>query len=408
MDKKVIQIIKVIVVMIIGFIVFKFFVHNKTNLSTKNQFETGVNIHFVEPDIKQVNKIHDAGFTVVRMDLIWDIIEKKKGVYDFSQYDKLVKSMSKNNIKIIFILDYGNPLYDNDSAPFSNNGREAFSNFAKEAVKHYKGKQIMWEIWNEPNSEFWNPKANVKNYYKLAITTINKMRTQDKNTFIVAPALAGFDFSYLKYLGENGLFKYIDAVSVHPYRSTNPETVITDYDKLRNLMNAYSNNKNIQIFSGEWGYPSSGGNMNQIKQAQFCVRQYLINIMCGVNLSVWYDWKNDGDDLNISNDNLGIVDSKLKAKVSYFAVKTMTATLNGFKYIKRINVGSQNDYVLMFKKGNSTVYALWTTGENHNISINFFSSKIKIVEFTGKNYEQNISNDKYNVDLSQSVKYVLN
>jgi hypothetical protein len=86
----------------------------------------------------------------------------------------------------------------------------------------------------------------------------------------------------------------------------------------------------------------------------------------------------------------------------------MTATLNGFKYIKRINVGSQNDYVLMFKKGNSTVYALWTTGENHNISINFFSSKIKIVEFTGKNYEQNISNDKYNVDLSQSVKYVLN
>jgi hypothetical protein len=130
--------------------------------------------------------------------------------------------------------------------------------------------------------------------------------------------------------------------------------------------------------------------------------------MCGVNLSIWYDWKNDGNDKYNSEQNYGTVYNNLQPKPAYYAIKNMTATLEGFKYIKRINVGSQNDYVLMFKKGNSTVYALWTTGENHNISINFFRNKIKIVEFTGKKYEQNISNNKYNMDLSQSVKYVLN
>jgi hypothetical protein len=405
MRKKLSSIIVVGILMLI-FIILYVKSFNKSNEET--QFETGVNIHFIEPNNYEVNELRGAGFSIVRMDLIWSDIEKEKGKYNFSQYDKLVNCMDKNNIKILFILDYGNPLYDNGMAPFSDNGREAFSNFAKEAVKHYTGKQIMWEIWNEPNGGAWSPKANVNDYYKLAITTINKMRLQNKNTFIVAPALSGFDYSYLNYLGKDGLFKYIDAISVHPYREKNPETVIMDYGKLLDLIDKYPHNKNIKIFSGEWGYSSSNKDINESKQAQYCIREYLTNIICGVDLSIWYDWKNDGNDFNNSEQNFGTVKSNLKPKLTYYAIKTMTSTINGFKYIDRINVGSKNDYILMFKKGNRTVYALWTAVKNHSISINLSNNKIKIIDLIGNSYEKNILNNKCNIELSGNVKYIIN
>lgn len=185
--------------MIISFIIFKFIIYNKTNsnnLTEKLQFSIGVNIHFVKPNIKEVSGLHKTEFKIV----------------------------------------------------FHDDGRRAFSNFTKHAVERYKGTQIIWEIWNEHNGVFWEIKPNAEDYSKLAIETINAIRSKDKNAFIIAPALAGFDYSYLNFLAKSGLFKYIDAVSVHLYRNKNSETVIEDYKKLRELIQKYHHNKNVEVF----------------------------------------------------------------------------------------------------------------------------------------------------------------
>lgn len=411
MYKKAIWILLIIFIMIVSFIIFKFNIHNKigfNNLTEKSQFLIGVNIHFDKPNIEEVSKLHKAGFEIVRMDLSWEGVEKKKGIYNFSNYDNLVKSMNENNIKIMFILDYSNPLYDNGLSPHTDNGRKAFANFAEQAVEHYKGKQIIWEIWNEPNGGFWKPKPNADNYSKLAIETINAIRSKDKNAFIISPALSGFDYSYLNSLGKAGLFKYIDAVSIHPYRPKNPETVISDYKKLRELIQKYSHNKDIQIFSSEWGYSTSWENINDMKQAQYCIRGYLTNIMSGVNLSIAYDWRDDGTDKNNAEHNFGTVYNDLTPKPTYYAIKTMTTTLDGYRYIERIDTTSKDDYVLMFKKGNKIIYAVWTTSNSHNININLSSNKVEIIELMGKNYNDKASNKKYKINVDENVKYILN
>jgi hypothetical protein len=53
-----------------------------------------------------------TGWNYIRTDLLWESIETKKGIYDFSAYDVLVADLVKRNIKALFILDYGNILYD--------------------------------------------------------------------------------------------------------------------------------------------------------------------------------------------------------------------------------------------------------------------------------------------------------
>lgn len=370
------------------------------------QNSIGVNIHFVNPNIEEVNKIEKTGFKVVRMDLAWDYIERRKNLYDFSQYDKLVKSMSKRHIKIMFILDYGNPLYDKGLAPYSDKGIKAFARFATQAVHRYKGNKIIWEIWNEPNAGSWKPKPDAYAYSKLAIDTSKVIRKEDRNAFIVAPALAGFDYPYLNTLGKNGLFQYINAISIHPYRLSNPETVISDYTVLRKLIDRYPHNKNIQIFSGEWGYSTTWNSMNDIEQAQYSIREYLINIMSGVNLSIWYDWKDDGTDKNNAENNFGCVYNNLEPKMAYYAINTLTSVLKNYKFVNRMDNGQSSDYILTFRKGNRKIYVLWTTGKSHKINIQLTCNKIKVVDIKGNAYSHKVIDNMYNIDISNSVIYI--
>ena len=51
------------------------------------------------------------------MDMFWHSIETAPASYNFGEYDVLVKSMVSRGIRIVFILDYGNPLYDNGYPP---------------------------------------------------------------------------------------------------------------------------------------------------------------------------------------------------------------------------------------------------------------------------------------------------
>jgi hypothetical protein len=99
-----------------------------------------------------------AGFKWVRMDFTWAGTEREKGVYDFSAYDRLDAHLDKHKLRALFILDYGNKLYEPDgSSPHTDESRAAFARWAAAAVAHFKGKGYLWELWNEPNiAQFWN------------------------------------------------------------------------------------------------------------------------------------------------------------------------------------------------------------------------------------------------------------
>lgn len=85
----------------------------------------GVNIHFTEPKPGEMEKITAAGFKWVRMDFFWHQIEREKGKYDFSGYDTLMANLQKHGICPLFILDYGNDLYEKGSprTPAAGEGR---------------------------------------------------------------------------------------------------------------------------------------------------------------------------------------------------------------------------------------------------------------------------------------------
>src|SRR2546421_3191 len=100
----------------------------------------GVNIHFTDPRPGELEMLAAAGFKWVRMDLGWGGMERKKGEYDFSAYDRLTAALDKHGLKALFILDYSNRLYDEGQPPHTDEGRAAFARWAVAVANHFKGR----------------------------------------------------------------------------------------------------------------------------------------------------------------------------------------------------------------------------------------------------------------------------
>ena len=343
----------------------------------------GVNIHFTRAESAELDLLRDGGSKFVRMDFAWGGVERAKGVYTFENYDRLVADMSGRGIRCLFILDYGNRLYDGGVAPHSDEGRQAFANFAAAAAERYAGKGILWEIWNEPNHpNFWKPKPDPESYAKLVKATVPAIRAADPDAFVCGPASSEFAWEYQEALGKLGVFSLFDAVSVHPYRQGVPETAGADYLRLRALLHRYVPGRTIPILSGEWGYSTAWRNFDDETQADYLVRQRLVNLASGVPLSIWYDWRDDGLDPREAEHHFGTVFRDFRPKPSYVAGTVLADTLRGYEYVRRIPMPGENDWVLVFRKPRKpirnevgqpldTAIAFWTTDAPRGIDLRF-------------------------------------
>lgn len=373
----------------------------------------GVCIHF-RGEPKDLDLIAEAGFKFIRMDLSWSGIERKKGVYDFerSGYDTLTSACLKRGIRVLYILDYSNRLYEPENSVRTDEGRKAFAAFAEAAARHYAKKGIVWEVWNEPNiSQFWRPQPDVENYCKLAEAAAAAVRKGDPGARVVAPATSTIPFPWLEECFKRGLLNWIDAVSVHPYRPTRPETVMDDYAKLRALIQKYApREKKIPILSGEWGYSNINWDKTQLtdeQQAQYLVRELLVDLYQGVPVSIWYDWKNDGTDPKEREHNFGTVENDLKPKTAYTAAKVLNHTLAGYSVAERLDTGNRNDWVLKMKKGRNKALVFWTTGEPHDATLPWKSGTGRLLDMLGVEKSVSWKTGELKLSLSQSPQYSL-
>jgi hypothetical protein len=391
----------------------------------------GVNIHFIRGHGEDLDLIAKAGFKFVRMDFAWGAIERKKGEYDWSEYEELLANLDQRGIRAVLILDYSNPLYEetvtspnplyhtpekHTASPQHPESIAAFAKWAAASAKHFAGRHVLWEIWNEPNGNFWSPKPDAKQYAALALATAKAIREAEPQATVVGPASAAFPWEFLKTFLESGVLEYLDAVSVHPYRDKNrpPESASSDYQRLRQLINASapaSRKGAIPILSGEWGYTTKDGGVSLETQAAFAARQQLANLLDGVPLSIWYDWKNDGTDPKDGEHNFGTVLPDLEPKPAYAALRTLTHELAGYRIVRRVSLPNEKDYVLLCPGPIPVAQKLaaWTLGEPHSVSLEVTlggGNKVIGVMWDGRSFEPKISSGRLELELTAMPQYV--
>ena len=389
----------------------------------------GVNIHFVEGHQRDLDLIAAGGFKFIRMDFGWAAIEQSKGQYHWSEYEELLHNLDQRGLRAVFILDYSNPLYESEvvstnplthalhrtiASPQHPQSVAAYAAWAAAAARHFHGRHVLWELWNEPNIDFWSPKPDAGQYTAMAVAAAKAIRHADPAATIVGPASSGFPWEFLETFLKSGVLDYLDAVSVHPYREPRrgPETAAADYQRLRGLIDRYAppgKRTRIPILSGEWGYSSWERGVSVETQASFAVRQQLFNLLSGVPLSIWYDWKNDGTDLKENEHNFGTMTPELTPKPAYVALQTMARQLAGCRILRRLPLESEADFVLLCgTAAGEQKLAAWTTGQPHSVTlrVNGANAGITGVMPDGQGFAPQLALGQCTFDLTAAPRYL--
>lgn len=265
------------------------------NNLNKSERTYGVNIHRYGDNLT-IQNLNLLGAKSVRCDFSWSSNEKSKGIYNFSEDDKIINSYVNGNIEPLPILGVTNSLYPLYSCTNSTQNDiyiKAFGNYTYAVVSHFKGKVKYYEIINEVSYIFC---PNVDNkrigtiegallYGKLLKEVSKRAKEADPNVKIVFSGLGdpGYTINtwyYNIYL--YGYNKYFDILGVH-------YTTASQMKVLRDLMIQYGD-KDKPIWVTEFGTPTDGcyfngdtkllsgcGNYSEEKQATY-IKNYLKSI----------------------------------------------------------------------------------------------------------------------------------
>jgi Cellulase (glycosyl hydrolase family 5) len=327
----------------------------------------GVNIHLLR-DEPSVDLAHAAGFSFVRMDLLWKNVERR-GRFRFFAYDALLRGLEARGMGVLWILDYGHADHDG-GVPRNPEDIAAFCRFAEAVAAHFRGRNVRYEIWNEPNNpQFWAPSPNPAEYAALLKETLTAMRRADPAAVISSGGISNLDLPYLSRALDRSFAPILSAVSVHPYPRTRPEAIVPAYAAMGRWMRTELGDT-TELWDSEWGYSSAlpGANSalngksdrDRTTQAMLAAREILTVWSLGFSLGVWYDLRDDGTDGRNPEQNYGLLDSEGDEKPAMRAVRHLMNSALTRKFSGLLPQPPPGLHVMRFDGSRDRLLVVWT------------------------------------------------
>lgn len=199
-------------------------------------------------DIRAVKKVADfryVRFHAIFHDEVGVYNEDEHGnpVYNFAYVDQIYDGLLKNGVKpfveisfmpkkLAFNPDALHPFWykQNVSPPKSmERWDDLIRHFAQHLVDRYgidEVAQWYFEVWNEPNIDFWNGIPRQKSYFELYAHTARTLKSVNPRLRVGGPATAAAHWipEFLKYANDNHV--PVDFVSTHGYADDTPEDML--------------------------------------------------------------------------------------------------------------------------------------------------------------------------------------
>jgi xylan 1,4-beta-xylosidase len=233
--------------------------------------------------VKQVTDFKYVRFHAILHDEVGVYNEDEHGnpVYNFSYVDQIYDGLLKNGVrpvveisfmpkKLAFNPDALHPFWykQNVSPPKSMElWDDLMKHFGQHLVDRYgidEVSQWYFEVWNEPNIDFWNGIPRDKSYYDLYAHTARSLKGVSPRLRVGGPATAAAHWipEFLKYAADNHV--PVDFVSTHGYADDSPEDMLNTTENVpmdervcRAIANVHGQIKasampNLPLFWTEW------------------------------------------------------------------------------------------------------------------------------------------------------------
>lgn len=300
--------------------------------------------------------VADLGVEWVREDFHWHRIQPDPFTYDWTFSDAAMRALLQRKLNVLGVLGpsvgWATPQrndVDNDVSFYPPDPR-LFADYARAVVNRYKRYVTHWEIWNEPDLEyFWRGGPNAVAYAQLLMTTAQAIRSVDPTAKILIGGLNPFDTSFLRTVAAQGAWNSFDIIAIHPYVNPwGPEegnlSAVTDGVRL--VASQYGDKP---IWATEVGWASGpsdrdpAGKTNEQDQANYLVRSLLMLWQAGVEHSFWYTLKDDpGNPYGLFALGNGRTDFS-KPKPAYRAFQTLNRELKDVSFIGKGSLFKQEN-----------------------------------------------------------------
>ena len=175
-------------------------------------------------------KLADAGVRSVRIDLGWHSLEPRRhrlNRWYVRLADRCVNLARVKGMKVLATLLWTPGWANRDRGAAVPPRRVAdYARIARWAARHFRGRVVAWEVWNEPNDRtFWLGSA--ERYARLLRAAYPAIKAGDRKALVVFAGLMHNDDRFLDLAYAGGARGSFDVMATHPYQGVGdamPET----------------------------------------------------------------------------------------------------------------------------------------------------------------------------------------
>lgn len=330
----------------------------------------GLQMKFIQGQpATDISMVKDLRLGWVRDTVRWSEIESSVGVYTVPSYfASRLETYRRLGVRVMFILAYGNPIYDN---PYDI---EAFCRYATYMARYLKqaGVDFVLEILNEPHNfgfkAHYGDEAWIPEYVNLANAVVQAIGAYDASAKVVTNE----DMFLLHYqMIDAGLTSAAHGAAVHPYAPM-PELAPIDsqtpwmapynpaVDNDRYAPSAFEALRgrfpgDPRFYITELGWLQDA-EVDEDRVAAYLVRSFVTYYESAtVECLLWFS-AYDGPD-----GRMGLVANDGTRRKAYLAFETMMAWLGDANYVTRTRRASrtQGTQSLVFHRKTDEVMVIW-------------------------------------------------
>lgn len=322
----------------------------------------------------------------------------KKGNYNFRYMDAICHDKIRE-YGMECMLMHGvvmNSLYTDKKSPNlvpkTKEEIDGFNNYLIAAAKHFPEVTSL-EVWNEPDISFWKSDDE----YAIEYTALAKAAAVAAKEAGIEKSIIGGVVSgctpvadrHLKYMFEQGMGKYVDGFSFHPYIWQGNADVDGGYEKMLDL---YDTKQDI---SGDWqekyiseiGWPAlKDSAITEEKQGEYMLKAYILADYRGYEGTYYYNFFDVGTDEYSSEHVFGLVKANRagKPKQGYAILANATKQLNSARYIGKTEIG-ENITAHIYLRDGKPMMAAWCQTDTETADLK--GNDLEIADYFGNPVE---------------------
>ena len=279
--------------------------------------------------------MHRDGVESERFEIAWDLVEPRRGAFDFAAIDRKVAAAARNDIDVLgLVVRTPNWAASVPGQPFSPpRNPAAYAAFLRTLIGRYGPRGTFWranpslprrpvrdwQVWNEPNIaiNFVGVRSWPATYARLLRAAYRAVHGADSGAKVVMAGLANFSWRDLARAYRAGVHGSFDVAAVHPF-SGRPANSVKITRLNRDVMNR-NGDRRKPIWLTELTWSSAKGKKTPLTQnwetteagqAQRLRQAYTLYVRARGSLRLgrvfWYTWATVDRDSQNSFDYSGL------------------------------------------------------------------------------------------------------